>query len=135
MTPTATGRPAGPVRAGIEVLDRDEDGRATAARAGIAATEPVFAGHYPHFAIFPGVCVLECVHRAATDGDGAPAPADLAAVESARFSGAVLPGDTLDITLRWRRTEHGLRCDATTATGRGKSATVRLRYRTLGGAS
>ncbi|EHM29015.1 MULTISPECIES: 3-hydroxyacyl-ACP dehydratase FabZ family protein [Streptomyces] len=135
MTVTVTGRPAGPVRAAIEVLDRDENGLVTTARAHIAATEPVFAGHYPHFAIFPGVCVLDCVHRAATEGEGAPAPADLAAVASARFSGAVLPGDTLDITLRWRRTEHGLRCDATTATRRGKSATVRLNYRIPGGTS
>lgn len=134
MTRKDMGRPAGPVAAGVRVLTRTDDGLATAARAEITAAEPVFAGHYPDFPIFPGVCVLECVHRAATDGDGAPAPTDLAAVESARFSGAVLPGDTLDITLKWRRIEQGWRCDATTATERGKSASVRLRYRIAGGA-
>ncbi|WP_308117534.1 3-hydroxyacyl-ACP dehydratase FabZ family protein [Streptomyces anatolicus] len=134
MTQAATDRPPSPVAAEVRVLARTDEGLATAARAEIAAAEPVFAGHYPDFPIFPGVCVLECVHRAATDGEGAPVPADLAAVESARFSGAVLPGDTLDITLRWRRTENGWRCDATTATARGKSASVRLRYRAVGGA-
>ncbi|MFG2132138.1 3-hydroxyacyl-ACP dehydratase FabZ family protein [Streptomyces sp. NPDC048751] len=123
-----------PVAAEVRVEARTEDGLTAAARADIRHSEPVFAGHYPDFPIFPGVCVLECVQRAATDGDTAPDPTELAAVESARFAGAVYPGDTLRLTLKWRRTGTSLRCDATAATERGRAATVRLRYACAGGA-
>ncbi|MFJ9845027.1 3-hydroxyacyl-ACP dehydratase FabZ family protein [Kitasatospora sp. NPDC101155] len=131
---TATLPQAGPVRAGIRIEERTEDGLPAAARVEILATEPVFAGHYPDFPIFPGVCVVDCVHRAATDGDRAPAPTALAAVESARFAGAVYPGDTLVLSLTWRRTDTGLTCKATAATERGKAASVKLRYRAEDGA-
>ncbi|WP_330330479.1 hypothetical protein OHS33_12565 [Streptomyces sp. NBC_00536] len=123
-----------PVAAEVRVESRTEDGLAATARVEISENEPVFAGHYPDFPIFPGVCVLECVQRAATDGDTAPDPTELAAVESARFAGAVYPGDTLTISLKWRRTEAGLRCDAVAATERGKAASVRLSYESAGGA-
>ncbi|MEU6955957.1 hypothetical protein [Streptomyces sp. NPDC045714] len=122
-----------PVAAEVRVEARTEDGLTAVARAEVRESEPVFAGHYPDFPIFPGVCVLECVQRAATDGEAAPAPSDLAAVESARFAGAVYPGDTLHLTLTWRPTEAGLRCDAVAVTQRGKAATVRLRYTTARG--
>ncbi|WP_073755543.1 3-hydroxyacyl-ACP dehydratase FabZ family protein [Streptomyces sp. CB03234] len=135
MTGPAENRPArvGPVAARVEIETRGEDGLPVAARVTIAADEPVFAGHYPHFPIFPGVCVLECVQRAATDGPDAPDPRDLAAVESARFAGAAYPGDVLTLALKWRRTDAGLRCDATAATERGKAASVRLRFEPSGG--
>jgi 3-hydroxyacyl-[acyl-carrier-protein] dehydratase len=123
-----------PVAAEVRVQARTDEGLPAAARADIRGSEPVFAGHYPDFPIFPGVCVLECVQRAATDGDAAPAPSQLAAVESARFAGAVYPGDTLRLTLKWRRTEAGLRCDAAVSTDRGKAATIRLRYEPAAGA-
>ncbi|MDA5283211.1 3-hydroxyacyl-ACP dehydratase FabZ family protein [Streptomyces sp. NPDC054904] len=125
---TAPSSRVSPVAAEVLVESRTADGLAATARVEIAASEPVFAGHYPDFPIFPGVCVLECVQRAATDGDAAPAPTELAAVESARFAGSVHPGDTLTLTLKWRRTGTGLRCDAVAATERGKAASVRLRY-------
>ncbi|MEU6484893.1 hypothetical protein [Streptomyces sp. NPDC046887] len=121
-------RPVSPVAADVRVETRTEEGLTATARAAIGPGEPVFTGHYPDFPIFPGVCVLECVRRAATDGSAAPHPARLAAVESARFAGAVYPGDTLSLSLTWRRTAGGLRCDATAATERGRTATVRLRF-------
>ncbi|MEV4434148.1 hypothetical protein [Streptomyces sp. NPDC049555] len=127
-------RGASPVRADVHVLARTEDGLASSARAEIGPDEPVFAGHYPDFPIFPGVCVLECVQRAATDGPAAPAAGDLAAVESARFAGAVYPGDTLALDLAWRRTPAGLVCRATATTERGRAASVRLRFATEGDA-
>ncbi|MGW0330950.1 3-hydroxyacyl-ACP dehydratase FabZ family protein [Streptomyces sp. NPDC003011] len=130
----AAGVPVSPVAAVVHVEHRNEEGLPLVARAEIGAGEPVFAGHYPHFPIFPGVCVLECVQRAATDGAAAPSAAALAAVESARFVGAVRPGDTLRLTLRWRTTGAGLRCDAVAETARGRAATVRLRYEPAGGA-
>ncbi|AZM56517.1 hypothetical protein DMA15_31330 [Streptomyces sp. WAC 01529] len=131
---TAPSAHVSPVAADVRVETRTEEGLAATARADVLEAEPVFTGHYPDFPIFPGVCVLECVQRAATNGSAAPDPTELAAVESARFAGAVYPGDTLSLSLKWRRTDGGLRCDATAATERGRAATVRLRFEYAGGA-
>ncbi|WP_432037678.1 3-hydroxyacyl-ACP dehydratase FabZ family protein [Streptomyces cucumeris] len=119
-----------PVAAGVRVVSGPDAGKAVA-RVDIDAAEPVFAGHYPDFPIFPGVCVVECAHRAALAT--APEPVALAAVDSARFGGAVHPGDTLDLKLTWRRRDDGWRCAATAVTPRGDAASVRLRYRPADG--
>ena len=96
----------------------------------ITDSEPVFAGHYPHFPIFPGVCVMECVRRAA---ETAPPPGTgelrLAAVESTRFLAAVHPGDELTVDVTWSPRGDAWRCAAKVATDRGPAASVRLRYR------
>ncbi|WP_338058300.1 hypothetical protein [Streptomyces antioxidans] len=118
-----------PVAAGVTVTSPLLDGSAEA-RVAVDAAEPVFAGHYPDFPIFPGVCVVECAHRAALSA--APELVGLAAVDSARFSGAVYPGDVIDIRLTWRRRGDGWRCSASAATARGVAASVRLRYRPAG---
>jgi 3-hydroxyacyl-[acyl-carrier-protein] dehydratase len=102
---------------------------------GIDQTEPVFAGHYPDFPIFPGVCIVDCVHRSAVAvalcaGLGLPR---LVAVESTRFLGAVYPGDLLSMELELREDDGWLRCKATASTERGISASVRLRLRLAGG--
>ncbi|MEU8824313.1 hypothetical protein [Streptomyces sp. NPDC048636] len=120
-----------PVAAGVRVVAPPDGGKA-AAQVRIDAAEPVFAGHYPDFPIFPGVCVVECAHRAALAT--APEPVALAAVDSARFGGAVYPGDLLDLELTWRRRDDGWRCAATAVTPRGDAASVRLRYRPADGA-
>ncbi|MGC9376726.1 3-hydroxyacyl-ACP dehydratase FabZ family protein [Streptomyces sp. MH13] len=133
---TATGGATvvSPVAARIVVESRTGEGLAARATAELHETEPVFAGHYPGFPIFPGVCVLECVRRAALDADPASAPGTLAAVESARFSGAVYPGDTLQLALTWQHTGTAWRCKATATTSRGPAARVRLRFEPAGGA-
>ncbi|MFI1258737.1 3-hydroxyacyl-ACP dehydratase FabZ family protein [Streptomyces netropsis] len=119
---------AGPVSV---VSPRGEDGSA-ATRFVVSPDEPVFAGHYPDFAIFPGVCVVDCAHRGALAT--APEPVELAAVESARFTGPAFPGDVLDFTLKWRRKDGDWRLSATATTARGAAASVRLRYRAAGSA-
>ncbi|WP_255753386.1 3-hydroxyacyl-ACP dehydratase FabZ family protein, partial [Kitasatospora sp. A2-31] len=122
--------PISPVAGPIEVVSPPTDGRASV-RIVITPEEPVFAGHYPDFPIFPGVCVLECAHQGARVT--APEPVELIAVDSARFSGAVYPGDTLVIDLTWRRTEDGWQCRAAAATGNGPAASIRLRFATTDG--
>ncbi|WP_328788050.1 MULTISPECIES: 3-hydroxyacyl-ACP dehydratase FabZ family protein [unclassified Streptomyces] len=125
-----------PVRAVIRVLrparaDGGDGELRSSAETLVEAEEPVFAGHYPDFPIFPGVCVVECVHRAAR----ATAPAaglSLAALESARFVGAVFPGDTLTVELRWKPREDGWSATGEASTARGTAAKVRLRYRAGG---
>ncbi|GDY54632.1 hypothetical protein SVIO_052550 [Streptomyces violaceusniger] len=107
------------------------EGRA-ATRVPVSPREPVFAGHYPDFPIFPGVCVMECVHRSALAT--APEPVELAAVKSARFAAPAFPGDVLDIDLIWARAGGAWRLTATAATARGATASLRLRYRAAGSA-
>ncbi|GED83485.1 3-hydroxyacyl-ACP dehydratase FabZ family protein [Streptomyces sp. 6-11-2] len=149
MTATAPEAPAGtvarasfaprpsPVDAGIEVTSvarsgvAGGDGRMLSAVATVAIdrTEPVFAGHYPDFPIFPGVCIVECVQRGAlavAERSGMSEPR-LLAVESTRFLGAVYPGDLLTVHLELRDHEGGVRCRATARTERGDAASVRLR--------
>ena len=94
----------------------------------VEPSEEVFAGHYPGFPIFPGVCVVECVHRGVLAT--AEAPVTLTAVESTRFVSPVFPGDelTIEITSSWQ--DSTLRCRAVVSTARGRAAAVRLRYRT-----
>ncbi|MFR9673731.1 3-hydroxyacyl-ACP dehydratase FabZ family protein [Streptomyces sp. TR06-5] len=139
--PVATGSSvlrATPVDAPVEVASLEgHDGSPEARRTlsavvtvAVGVEEPVFEGHYPHFPIFPGVCIVDCVHRgvlAVAQQAGMPEPR-LSAVESTRFVGAVYPGDLLAVRLELRDHDEGLRCRATASTDRGDAATVRLRY-------
>lgn len=115
-----------PVAAAIELVRVDAEEATVAVQ--VDASEPVLTGHYPGFPIFPGVCVIECVHR----GSMATAPesgTELAAVESSRFLGPVFPGDRLTVDITWRRMDDAWRSTAKVRSDRGTVATVRLRYR------
>ncbi|MCS7483573.1 3-hydroxyacyl-ACP dehydratase FabZ family protein [Umezawaea endophytica] len=97
---------------------------------GIGADEPVFAGHYPGFPIFPGMCVVEHVHQAGL----LIAPHDagglvMSAMESVRFLAPVFPGDELRMELEWRREGHDWRLTGRASTASGDVAAVRTRYR------
>jgi 3-hydroxyacyl-[acyl-carrier-protein] dehydratase len=124
-----------PVRAAPQVVtavvqDGTSAGPRSEVRFGIDRSEPVFAGHYPDFPIFPGVCVVECAHRAAlAAAPAAAAGLSLAALESARFTGPVFPGDVLTVTAEWTAVSGGWKYAATASTERGEAATVKLRYR------
>ncbi|MFE6776510.1 3-hydroxyacyl-ACP dehydratase FabZ family protein [Streptomyces sp. NPDC057702] len=93
---------------------------------------PVFAGHYPHFPLLPGVFTLDAVdhavrlHAQRTDG----ARTALAEVRSVRFAAPVYPGDVLTVECAITLGEDGerdvrVRC----RTDRDKASTLRLRYR------
>ncbi|AQW53934.1 3-hydroxyacyl-ACP dehydratase FabZ family protein [Streptomyces violaceusniger] len=130
MTATSTNSP---VRAEPEVVrrasaDAGKPGLSSEVRFRIEPEEPVFAGHYPDFPIFPGVCVVECAHRAALAT--APGAISLRALESARFIGPVFPGDVLTVRADWKAADGGWTYTATAATERGPSAKVRLGFRT-----
>ncbi|MEU9987499.1 3-hydroxyacyl-ACP dehydratase FabZ family protein [Streptomyces sp. NPDC007971] len=120
---------ASPLAGAVEVLPGDGE-YATAARFTVDAAETVLPGHYPGFPIFPGVCLVECTHQGALATVPEKAEAvSLAAVESARFTGPVFPGDRVDIAMAWKQTPAGdWQCRAKLRTGRGPAASVRLRY-------
>lgn len=125
-------RPAGPVVAPVRVVRSGPAAGSlweAAVTVPIGAQEPVFPGHYPGFPIFPGVCVIECVHLSGLE---APPPGvaglELAAVETARFLSPVFPDDELDVRLRWSGGSGAWTCAAEVATDRGPAARVRLRF-------
>jgi 3-hydroxyacyl-[acyl-carrier-protein] dehydratase len=124
---------ASPLVAPVPV-ESPEPGRATS-RFPLDPAEPLLAGHYPGFPIFPGVCLVECAHR--TSLAALTGPARLAEVESARFLGPVFPGDTVHTETVAEAVDGGWRCRADLAAegpgepggeGRRKVAVVRLRY-------
>ena len=112
-----------------EPVEVTRTGETVTAAVPIRATEPVFAGHYPGFPVLPGVCVVECVHRAALATLPEPALV-LTAVDSARFLGPVRPGDDLSVALDWSADGDAWCCRARAGTAGGRTATIRLRYRT-----
>ncbi|MFC9223013.1 3-hydroxyacyl-ACP dehydratase FabZ family protein [Streptomyces hygroscopicus] len=126
-------RPCSPVAARVEVVRpaaADDRGTVRAATAvTVGEDEAVFPGHYPGFPIFPGVCVIECVHlsglRTAPPGS---AGLELVAVESTRFLSPVFPGDRLAVDLVWTGGSGVWKCAAKVATERGAAAQVRLRF-------
>lgn len=125
-----------PVRAAVRVVRPAEfEAEAGVWHATVLAPvdpeEPVFAGHYPGFPIFPGMCVVEFIHRGAVL-TAPEQPVSLAAMESVRFLSPVLPGDVLVIDLEWKQDRDMWRCSARASIGAGDAAVARLRYRSGG---
>ncbi|WP_158851698.1 3-hydroxyacyl-ACP dehydratase FabZ family protein [Saccharothrix deserti] len=108
----------------VEVVERS--GPTAVARMVVAADDPVFAGHYPGFPIFPGVSVVEFAHRAACAT--APGTPRLAAIESTRFLRPAFPGTELTVRLDWEETGSVRRCAAVVGDDDGVVARIRLRY-------
>ncbi|GAA1114693.1 3-hydroxyacyl-ACP dehydratase FabZ family protein [Streptomyces javensis] len=99
----------------------------------VGSDEPVFPGHYPGFPIFPGVCVIEFLHRGALAA--APEPDRtwvLSGIESARFMNPVFPGDALTADLTWRHDGASGRCSASVTGPRGTVARIALRFEGFG---
>ncbi len=89
---------AAPLRAVDETRVTETDGvLAITATKEIVATDPYLADHFPGRIIYPGVFILETVRQAvaaALTGQ-AGAGADISAVRSVRFTGAMHPGERL----------------------------------------
>lgn len=96
---------------------------------------PLFAGHYPGFPIFPGVCLMECVHHgvllAAAERKEEMA---LASVRATRFLNPAFPGDRLDLTIKITAKAGGWDCDGRITRAGQDIAKVRLRFAPSGDA-
>ncbi|MBC2875729.1 MULTISPECIES: 3-hydroxyacyl-ACP dehydratase FabZ family protein [Streptomyces] len=113
---------------GARILRADAEGIKTEVL--VPPTAPVFAGHYPGFPIMPGVFALDAVHRAvlrhAEEVDGVRT--EQREISSVRFASPVFPGDVLSVECVITRGEGARVVRAVCRTGRGKTATLRLRY-------
>lgn len=115
---------------GAEVVTLDEG--AIHVRVAIDPAAPVFAGHYPHFPLLPGVFTLDAVDHAVrlhAERTG-NVVTELVEVRSVRFASPVFPGDVLTVECTVKAVGEGerdvrVRCH----TDRDKTATLRLRYR------
>ncbi|MEU1883540.1 hypothetical protein ABZ470_40055 [Streptosporangium sp. NPDC020072] len=99
------------------------DGDTITATVVVDPDEPMFAGHYPGFPVFPAVGMLEFVDRALRASFGADLT--LSEIVSARFLSPVLPGDELTVRATPRDGDYTV----VVGTERGESARLRLRYR------
>lgn len=78
-------------------VTKSDGGIVVNASKNITATDPYMAAHFPDRTIYPGIFILETVRQAvaAALGERDGAVADLTAVRSLRFVGAVHPGEQL----------------------------------------
>ncbi|MEU1779108.1 hypothetical protein ABZ545_06390 [Streptomyces abikoensis] len=121
------GTACSPVRGAVEVERRAGQGPVISLT--VDPAEPVFSGHYPGFPIFPGVCVVEFVHRGALATIPDPDRSwELSRIDKVRFLAPVRPGDRLTADITWERQEDGWRCAAAVGTERGSAAQVRIRF-------
>ncbi|MFB7503148.1 3-hydroxyacyl-ACP dehydratase FabZ family protein [Streptomyces broussonetiae] len=113
-----------------EILRRLDDTGVTLSVA-VDPEAPVFAGHYPHFPLLPGVFLLDltqrAVHRFAAEHGHR---LSLESVLSARFLNPVTPGAEVTVDCTLAAGEDALWTVSGRCTADGeKAATFRLRYR------
>jgi 3-hydroxyacyl-[acyl-carrier-protein] dehydratase len=101
------------------LVDRCEDYKASESIVGIkcvTVNEPFFPGHFPHFAVMPGVLIVEAMAQAAAvlslkslghKNDGKWVYY-FVGIDGARFKRPVVPGDTLTLEVTAGATRRGM---------------------------
>lgn len=81
----------------------------------VSINEPIFTGHFPDLAIFPGVLILEAMAQATgilgfkTSQDRADNELYLfASIDNAKFKRPVVPGDTLHLHVELIKERRGM---------------------------
>ena len=81
----------------------------------ISINEPIFTGHFPELAIFPGVLILETMAQATgilgfkTAQDKAEKELYLfASIDNAKFKQPVVPGDTMHLHVQFIKERRGM---------------------------
>ncbi len=97
-----------------KVVDH-EPGRNLHAIKNVTINEPVFTGHFPEVAIFPGVLILEALAQAtgvlgfkSTQGRNDNEMYLFASIDNAKFKKPVLPGDTLHLHVEFIKERRGM---------------------------
>ena len=97
------------------IVEWEKDKRIIALK-NVTANEPFFQGHFPHYAVMPGVMVIEAMAQAAAmlgllslgqknDGENVYY---FAGIDEARFKRPVRPGDQLVFEVELLRLSRGL---------------------------
>lgn|GEM_PF-1938650 len=83
-------------------LSRREAGWELEAAKSITANEPYLSGHFPSFAIFPGVFAIESLRQAVAYalGELEGSFPEIVSLRSIRFLATLLPGDTMSLHAR-----------------------------------
>jgi len=81
----------------------------------VTFNEPVFTGHFPEVAIFPGVLILESLAQATgilgfktTEGREDKEMYLFASIDNARFKKPVVPGDTMHLYVEFLKERSGM---------------------------
>lgn len=81
----------------------------------VTINEPVFTGHFPDFAIFPGVMILESLAQAtgilgfkSTEGREENEMYLFASIDNAKFKKPVVPGDTMHLHVEFIKERRGM---------------------------
>jgi len=81
----------------------------------VTFNEPVFMGHFPELAIFPGVMILEALAQATgilgfktTEGREDDELYLFASIDNAKFKKPVVPGDTMHLHVEFLKERRGM---------------------------
>lgn len=93
-----------------------EPGKALCALKNVTINEPFFNGHFPHYAVMPGVLIIEAMAQAAAilafvSKQEKPNPDTLlyfVGIDNARFKKPVTPGDALHLHVELERELRGV---------------------------
>ncbi|GAA0815914.1 3-hydroxyacyl-ACP dehydratase FabZ [Colwellia sp. D2M02] len=96
------------------VLDH-EPGKTLHAIKNVTINEPVFTGHFPELAIFPGVLILEALAQAtgilgfkSSEERNKDEMYLFASIDNAKFKKPVLPGDTMHLHVEFIKERRGM---------------------------
>ncbi|GHG01020.1 3-hydroxyacyl-ACP dehydratase FabZ [Thalassotalea marina] len=92
-----------------------EPGKSLHAIKNVTINEPVFTGHFPELAIFPGVMILEALAQAtgilgfkSTEARENDEMYLFASIDNAKFKHPVLPGDTMHLHVEFLKERRGM---------------------------
>jgi 3-hydroxyacyl-[acyl-carrier-protein] dehydratase len=81
----------------------------------VTINEPIFNGHFPDMAIFPGVLILEALAQAtgilgfkSTEGRDDNEMYLFASIDNAKFKKPVIPGDTMHLHVEFIKERRGM---------------------------
>lgn len=92
-----------------------EAGKTLHAIKNVTFNEPIFMGHFPELAIFPGVLILEALAQAtgilgfkSSEGRQDGEMYLFASIDNARFKQPVVPGDTMHLHVEFIKERRGM---------------------------